>query len=110
MRIERRTVHELLDDGPDQRVLGRLDLKAEASGLGAGEGDVLGQVLPDRGGLGEVSAEEPPGELDDVRAVLVPRTVRRPVIHRLPLPGALRAQPSRPYSPRAQHDAVDRGR
>ena len=47
MRLERGTVHEQLGDRPDQGILDRLDFEAEASGLGAGEGDVLGQLPAD---------------------------------------------------------------
>ena len=86
MRLERGTVHEQLGDRPDQGVLGRLDLETEASGLGAGEGDVLGQVPPNRGCLVWIGADQPTGELDDAWTVLALRALRRHVVHRGPLP------------------------
>jgi hypothetical protein len=58
------SIGEKLCHLPDQRVIGRSDVEAQASGLGPRQADVVGQVLAERGKLDVIRTDQATGNRD----------------------------------------------
>src|SRR5690606_29392715 len=64
MRVERRLVDEALFDAPDERILGLYDLERDAAGFGAGQPDMLGQILANDGAFRVGGTDQATGQPD----------------------------------------------
>jgi len=64
MRLERRAVREHFCNLPDKRIDALPHLEGKATGLGAGEPDMLGKMRRNEGGLCLVRADQLSGEPD----------------------------------------------
>jgi hypothetical protein len=64
VRLESRRIGEQFRHLPDQRIIGRRDVEAQAAGLIARMADVVGQVLPERGEFFLIRADQAAGKRD----------------------------------------------
>lgn len=70
MRIKVSAVDKAFLDLPDRRVIGRGNLKADATWFGAGQADMVREMSADNGALLVVSTDQSAGEPDHSNSIV----------------------------------------